>query len=257
MARQGLNGTMTYTDGTATYTYQVRIGQIGYGVDMIFGEDQGRTQRSFYPHRTANQQFSVQVLLKNWDERSDFVSWMVSYAQFALDPTAVRATFPFMQVLCPVRNFSQQGMPLSGYEWGAHTGMMAFSPVFVFEAATSPGQNSTALTVSTVTGTTTAYASDPAIQYFYPFSTQLAAGDVPQDYGQVVPSSTSAAGAAAISALGTSTSLTTVPGSAPTAVPGVSSPAALAAAAPTAAQFPAPGFTASETSALVSAIKAG
>lgn len=188
MARQGLNGTFTYANGSASFTYQVRVGDIGYGVDMIFSEDQGRTQRSFYPHRTANQQFSVQVLLKDWDERNDLMTWMTSYAQYALDPTAVRTVFPFMQVICPVRNFSQQGMPLKGYEWGAHTGMMAFSPVFTFEAAQSPGQNSLAVVTSSVLSTASAFASDPAVEYFYPFSTQLDASQVPQDYAQVIPS---------------------------------------------------------------------
>jgi hypothetical protein len=128
------------------------------------------------------------VLLLNWDERQDLMTWMTSYAQYALDPTAVRTVFPFMQVTCPVRNFNQQGMPLTGYEWGAHAGMMAFSPVFAFEAAQSPGQSSSAVTVSSVTGTSSAYASDPAVQYFYPFSAQLDASQVPQDYGQVIPS---------------------------------------------------------------------
>jgi hypothetical protein len=188
MARQGLNGILTYTNGTTAFIYQVRIGDIGYGVDMIFAEDQGRTQRSFYPHRTANQQFSVQVLLKSWDERNDLMTWMTSYAQYALDPTAVRTVFPFMQVTCQVRNFNQQGMPLTGYEWGAHAGMMAFSPVFAFEAAQSPGQASSTVLTSSVTNTKNAYASDPAVQYFYPFSTQLDASQVPQDYGQVIPS---------------------------------------------------------------------
>lgn len=188
MTRQGLNGTLAYTDGSASYTYQVRVGDIGYGVDMIFAQDQGRTQRSFYPHRSANQQFSVQVLLLDWDERQDLMTWMTSYAQYALDPTAVRTVFPFMQVTCPARNFSQQGMPLSGYEWGAHVGMMAFSPVFTFEAAQSPGQVSAAVVTSSVVNASGAYASDPAVQYFYPFSTQLDASQVPQDYGQVIPS---------------------------------------------------------------------
>lgn len=187
MARLGLNGTLSYTDGSRSYTYQVRVGDIGYGTDMIFAEDQGRTQRSFYPHRSANQRFSVQVLLKDWDERQDLMTWMTSYAQYALDPTAVRTGFPFMQVTCPVRNFNQQGMPLSGYEWGAHSGMMAFSPVFTFEAAQSPGQTSLTVRTSSVAGTSAAYASDPAVQYFYPFSVQLDASQVPQDYAQVIP----------------------------------------------------------------------
>jgi hypothetical protein len=192
MARQGLNGNFTYTDGTTSYSYQVRVGDIGYGTDMVYAEDQGRTQRSFYPHRSANQQFSVQVLLLNWDERSDLMTWMTSYAQYALDPTAVRTVFPFMLVTCPVRNFSQQGMPLAGYEWGAHSGMMAFSPVFTFESAQSPGEYAT-VTPSSVDATGNAYASDPAVQYFYPFSTQLSATQVPQDYSQVIPQPLAAA----------------------------------------------------------------
>jgi hypothetical protein len=187
MTRQGLNGIFSYTDGTTAYTYQFRAGIIGYGVDMVYAEDQARTTRSYYPHRSANQQFSIQVLLKSWDERSDFVSWMSSYAQYALDPNAVRTVFPFMQVTVPARNFSQQGMPLSGYEWGAHVGMMAFSPVFTFEAAQSPGQVSSSVVTSSVTNQASAFASDPAVQYFYPFGTQLEASQVPQDYGQVLP----------------------------------------------------------------------
>jgi hypothetical protein len=187
MARQGLNGTFSYSDGSAAHTYQFRAGMLGYGTDMIYAEDQARISRSFYPHRSASQRFSVQVLLKDWDERSDLVGWMQSYAQYMLDPNAVRTTFPFMQVTVPVRNFVQQGVPLTGYEWGAHAAMMAFSPVFVFEAAQSPGQATSQVVTSSVTGAASAYASDPAVQYFYPFSTQLEASQVPQDYGQVIP----------------------------------------------------------------------
>lgn len=229
MARQGLNGTLSYTDGSAAYTYQVRVGDIGYGVDMLFAEDQGRTQRSFYPHRTANQQFSVQVLLLNWTERDDLMTWMSSYARFALDPTAVRTVFPFMQVTVPLRNFSQQGMPLKGYEWGAHTGMMAFSPVFTFEAAQSPGQNSLGIVTSSVQNAAGAYASDPAIQYFYPFSVQLSASQVPLDYGNIIPVPASVPPATVAPAPNPGSSLFNVPGS-NGPIPGVSSPAVLAGA---------------------------
>jgi hypothetical protein len=256
MGRQGLNGVMSYTDGTTAYTYQFRAGMIGYGTDMVYAEDQARTQRAYYPHRSANQQFSVQVLLKDWDERADFMSWITNYAQFALDPNLVRTVFPFMQVTVPVRDFTQQGMPLTGYEWGAHAAMMAFSPVFVFEAAQSPGQSSSTVTASSVNATG-AYASDPAIQYFYPFSTQLEASQVPVDYGTVSPAagtSPSATGAPSLGTQATATSLT-APGGTPL-VPGVSSASALGAAV----AYPPPGFTGLESSdlnALASAIDAG
>jgi hypothetical protein len=189
VARSGLNCRLAYTDGKTTYTYRVRVGDIGYGVKMVAVEDQGRTTRAYYPHKTANSKFSVQVLLKDWDERSDLFSWLASYAQWALDPNSAGTVFPFMTVSVPARNFSQRGLPLTGYEWGAHTGMMAFTPTITFEAGMSPGQPNTAITVSSVINQWSAFGSDPAIQYFYPFGTQLAASQVPQDYGQVVPPS--------------------------------------------------------------------
>lgn len=185
MARKGLNCTFSYVNGS-TRTYSVRAGDLGYGVQMVAAEDEGRINRAYYPHKTANQQFSVQVLLKNWDERSDFMNWLAGYAQWALDPNVARTVFPFMSVAVPGRNYYQTGLPLTGYEWGAHTGMMMFTPTIVFETGLSPGQQGTGITVSSVVNQWSAFASDPAIQYFYPFGSQLAASQVPQDYGTVI-----------------------------------------------------------------------
>lgn len=186
--RSGLNCQLSYVNGATTNTYKVRAGNIAHGVQMVSAEDEARVNRAFYPHRTAAQRFSVQVLLKNWDERTDFTGWLATYAQWALDPNVARATFPFMRVSVPGRDFSQVGMPLTGFEWGLHTGMMMFTPTFVFETGMSPGQNQRVpVTVSSVVNQWTAFSSDPAIQYFYPFGTQLAALQVPQDYGQVLP----------------------------------------------------------------------
>lgn len=185
MARAGLNATFSYVNG-ATRTYRVRAGNLGYGAEMVYAEDEARVSRAFYPHKSANQQFSVQVLLKNWSERADFMNWLSSYAQWAIDPSVARTSYPFMTVTVPSRNYVQTGMPLTGYEWGAHTGMMMFSPVIVFEAGMSPGQQG-APTVSSVINQWSAFQSDPAIKYFYPFGTQLSSNSVPTDYTQVVP----------------------------------------------------------------------
>jgi hypothetical protein len=190
--RSGLNCALAYTDGKTTYTYRVRAGDIGHGVRMIFAEDQGRTTRSYYPHKTANADFTIQVLLKDWDERADFMSWLASYAQWALDPNASRTVFPFMSVSVPARDFAQRGLPLTGYEWGAHVGMMAFTPTIGFQAGLSPGQPNTSITVSSVVNKWAAFASDPAIKYFYPFGTQLQGSQVPENYGQVTPPSPTA-----------------------------------------------------------------
>lgn len=189
MARNGLNCTFAYTDGTTTHTYSVRAGELSHGVQMVAGEDAARVIRAYYPHRSASQRFTVQVLLKDWDERTHFTSWLASYAQWAIDPSIARTVFPFINVRVPGRGFYQTGMPVNGFEWGAHAGMMMFTPVIVFETGLSPGQVGTAITVSSVVNKWAAFASDPAIQYFYPFGAQLASNQVPENYTQVVPPS--------------------------------------------------------------------
>lgn len=183
MTRRGLNCTMSYVRSGTTRVYRVRAGVLGYGVKMIYAESQARTQRAFYPHRSATEQFSIEVLLKDWDERSDFTDWLASYSEWALDPNIVRKEFPYMTVLVPSREFSHHGVPLAPYEWGAHTGMMMFSPKIVFEAAFSPGQTAPPV-VSTVINKWKAFGQDPAIQYFYPFGTQLQGNQIPQYYDQ-------------------------------------------------------------------------
>ena len=159
--------------GPQQHTYRVRAGQLSYGVQMIASESVARIWRAYYPHRPANQQFSVQVLLKDWTERTHFISWLSHYATWAIDPNAVRLTDPFMTVTVPRMNFFERGMPVMGYEWGAHTGMMMFTPTIVFEPAFSPGQGSPSILPSGIANEAKAFASDPAIKYFYPFGVQL------------------------------------------------------------------------------------
>lgn len=187
--RQGLNCTFSFVDGRTTHTYSLRAGDLGFGVQMVAAEDVARVTRAYYPHKSAWQQFTVQVLLKDWNERNDFMSWLANYAQWAIDPAIARTTFPFINVRVPGRGFYQTGMPIVGYEAGAHTGMMMFTPTIVFETGLSPGQAGTGLTVSSVTNQWAAFKSDPAIQYFYPFGSQLAANAVPENLTQVLPPS--------------------------------------------------------------------
>lgn len=185
MRRMGLNCTLSYQRGGIVRTYQVRAGDVSHGVQMISTESVARTQRAYYPHRTAEQEFSVQVLLKNWDERRHFTEWLANYATFALDPDLIQYPFPWMTVDIPVRGFHKLGVPLQGYQWGAHTGQMMFSPQVIFEAATSPsGTNVPA--VSSVINKWSAFKSDIAIQYFYPIGTQLAGNQVPANYSRIV-----------------------------------------------------------------------
>ena len=175
MARQGLNCTLSYTDSrNVNHVYRIRAGNLAHGVQMISAQSAARTQRAYYPHRTAMQQFTVQALLKDWNERRDFTNWLASYAEYALNPDTPQQFFPFMTVAIPLRNFLEYGVPLQGYQWGAHTGMMTFYTNLVFEAATSPGQGTRHPAISSVINAWTAFTSDVAIQYFYPFGIQLA-----------------------------------------------------------------------------------
>jgi hypothetical protein len=119
------------------------------------------------------------VLLKNWDERTDFVNWLSSYANYVINPDIIQSAFPWMTATVPSRGFTQYGVPLTGYEWGAHTGMMMFTPQIMFEAATSPGAKPGLPEVSTVINKWAAFATDVAIQYFYPFGTQLSGSQQP------------------------------------------------------------------------------
>jgi hypothetical protein len=184
MARMGLNCTLSYTDPSGMIRkYQIRAGNISFGVQMISSESAARTQRAYYPHKTAMQQFTVQALLKNWDERTSFVNWLSSYSEFSLDPDTVQPAFPWMKVEIPLRGFTQYGVPLEGYEWGAHTGMMMFTPDIVFESVKSPGQQNYPQ-VSSVINKWSAFSADTAIQYFYPFGVQLS-GNQQGSYAQI------------------------------------------------------------------------
>ena len=184
MTRAGLNCTLSYSGPRGIQrVYRIRAGNIGFGVQMISSESAARTQRAYYPHKTAMQQFRVRALLKNWDERRDFVNWLSAYSEYTLDPDTTQQFFPWMRVSIPLRNFTQYGVPLEGYEWGAHTGMMMFTPDILFEAAKSPGQQNYPQ-VSSVINKWSAFTSDTAIQYFYPFGIQLA-GNQQGSYAQI------------------------------------------------------------------------
>jgi len=182
MKRGGLNCTLSYPDRNGnTRSYQVRAGAVGHGIQMIFTESQARTARAFYPHRTAMEQFSITVLLKDWGERADFINWLSGYVNYAVDPDigTPYQSFPWMQVAIPSRGFVQWGVPLTGYQWGAHTGMMMFTVQILFESVQSPGTGPGSPDYSTVINQWAASAKDPAIQYFYPFGTQLSGSQQP------------------------------------------------------------------------------
>lgn len=181
--RMGLNCTLSYARDNARRRYRVRAGAVAHGVQMIAVESAARVTRAYYPHRTARHPFSVVVLLKNWDERRHFNEWLATYAEYAIDPDISHPQFPWMTVEIPSREFTAQGVPVQGYQWGAHTGQMMFAPEIVFEAATSPWQSGQP-DLSSVINKWQAFTSDKAIQYFYPFGIQLS-GNQAGDYSRI------------------------------------------------------------------------
>lgn len=183
-ARLGLNCTLSYARGSTIRRYRVRAGAVAHGVKMVAVESAARTFRAYYPHRPARQPFSVVILLKDWDERRDFTEWLATYAAYAIDPDIGRGAFPWMTVAIPSRDFVAQGVPLQGYEWGAHTGQMMFAPQVVFESATSPWQNGLPH-VSSVINKWQAFISDKSVEYFYPIGAQLSGNQSGSDYSRI------------------------------------------------------------------------
>lgn len=178
MGRKGLNCTLSYVRGNAKNTYDVRVKTLTHGTMQIAEESHARTHRAFYPHHAAPQQFAILIQLIGYTERRDFMNWMGSYGEYALDPDLSADTFPAMTVSLPSRSFLTQGVPLTGYEWGDHVGSMVFEHQLIFEAAVDPGQTGNPPT-STVDNKWQAFANDEAIQYFYPFGTQLSGNESP------------------------------------------------------------------------------
>jgi hypothetical protein len=75
---------------------------------------------------------------------------------------------------------------LEGYGWGDHIGSMVFEHQLVFEASVDPGQTQQPKT-SVVDNKWSAFTQDEAIQYFYPFGTQLSGDKAPGgNYDKIV-----------------------------------------------------------------------
>jgi hypothetical protein len=66
------------------------------------------------------------------NERTVFSNYLNDYSQRALDP-GLTGAFPQMSVRVSARNFQRSGVPLSGIEWGTHTGAFVWTPQVTFE----------------------------------------------------------------------------------------------------------------------------
>lgn len=175
-ARPGLNGTLSYPDsGGTVHGFQIRAESVTHGLKAVFDESSGRNRRAMYPHRMSDAQFALGLVLVGQPERQAFTQFLGSFAATLLDPGAT--TVPVMTVNVPVRNFSRRGIPLTGFEWGAKVGQTVFHPQVIFETSWNPVDGPSGPIASGVPSASA--VGDPAVQYFYPFGTQLSGDQVP------------------------------------------------------------------------------
>lgn len=174
--RSGLNCTLSYADGAGTQRgFRVRVETVVHALVQVFAESAGRNRRVMYPHRMSSGQFTLVLLLNGQPERQALSSYLARYDALLLDPGAT-APSP-VSVSVPSRNFSRSGIPLTGIEWGARVGQVLFRPQVTFETAVEPLDADPDPPVSVVPSV--AAVGDGAVQYFYPFSTQLAGDQAP------------------------------------------------------------------------------
>jgi hypothetical protein len=179
VARQGLNGNLSYLANGRRYEFLVRVGQLDHGSRMVADEATSRTRRAYYPHRLSAAPFTLTVILKGYNERVLFSNYLNDYVSRALDPSS-GGPFPQMTVMVPVRNFLRTGVPLTGIEWGTKVGAIVWQPKVKFETtydksigdATNPGRSQFVLNA-------TATRKAPELKYFYPSGVQLSGDQVP------------------------------------------------------------------------------
>lgn len=182
MPRQGLNCTLSYSDGTAVRGYRVRCSELSHGFEMIADESQSRTDRAFYPHKTAPTQFSIVVDLIGQRERQSLNAYLMGYVNYILDPGLKARITPQMTVRVPSRNFKRVGVPVSGFEFGTVLGEMLFRPRLVFETSGEPLDWDERITISRA-HTALAASRTPETEFFYPTGTQLKGGESPEARG--------------------------------------------------------------------------
>jgi hypothetical protein len=180
--RRGLNARLSYSKGGKgpLRVFRARVDVITHGTKMIGDESQARTKRAYYPHRSAEDQFTINVICKGYEERKSLTDYLDRYASFVLDPDLAVGDFPPMIVSVPSRNFVRTGVPITGYDYGDHVGSMVFNHSITFESV--PSQ----LGVNDVSRPVYVEANkDINTEFFYPFTRQLSGNQTPDVYSTV------------------------------------------------------------------------
>lgn len=173
--RQGLNCTLSYQANGSVRAFRCRVDKTTEEAIMISSESQARTNRAYYPHRRAKAPFTINVMLIGQSERKSFTNFMDAYSAYVLSPELAVGAFPAMLVQVPSRGFVFNGVPTAGAQaYGDHLAAMVWNHNVTFESVPSVLSNSSASRPDNILN-----RSDNATQFFYPFTTQLGAGQAP------------------------------------------------------------------------------
>lgn len=175
--RSGLNGTLAYLAGGSWQRFDVRVTTVTHTLVPVFRESTGRSVRAMYPHRMSSGQFTLGLVVVGQAERRALTAYLGAYAAALLDPGSAGGILTGMDVTVPSRGFARIGVPLTGLEWGMRVGQGWFTPQVTFETAYEPLDLESVAVASAVPSV--AAVGDGAVQYFYPFGTQLSADPAP------------------------------------------------------------------------------
>lgn len=182
--RRGLNTILAYERAGVRHEYRVRTKDVTYGVNMLGDESHARTTRSFYPHRVSPQRFSIVVVLNGYEEYRSFSRWMMSYANYALDPN-LSGAHPDMECTIETIGFTRRGVPLTGTSWGDKVGKAVWEIPVEFESTREPW-SSRVVDTSLVGNYDDLYSKEKAAMYWYPEGVHLAGDEKPLHYEEAI-----------------------------------------------------------------------
>jgi hypothetical protein len=174
------NGIFSYTTGSGSHAFRVRVRGIGHGYTVVATESHARVHRAMYPKLKALAPFTVLCECKGYTEFNDLMEFLQGYIYAvpggaaplvnAAHLMAVTADLP-----APLGAFHQFGVPINGVSRGDHVGSMRFTPNIVFEAYLDP--NDPQIFSDQSSGTWISHpefnegvATGDAYRFFYPTS---------------------------------------------------------------------------------------
>ena len=162
-----INCFFSWSRAGASQVLRSRCRSVTSGFDVIATESHARQTRAFYPHQVADQNFSITLELKGYEEYRVAMDYFRGYIQ-----SFMVAAHNAMYVVVPSRQFARLGVPVSGIGDGDHVGSNVFSPEIVFASVYDPSDPD----LVSKSSNTSQYSrfdrstaeGDPAARFFYP-----------------------------------------------------------------------------------------